>query len=170
MADVVDTNVPLVVKFPSGHPSALVDACEVLLEEIIENESPVVTDALGEILDEYFHQLTRSGQPTLGDSFAKWVFDRRWLWDAAARPDIQPRGENDYAVLDGDHHEIDPSDRKFVAVAKVAGAPVHQAADTKWLDWGEVLARHGVEVRLVHEPSIRAAYREKFGRDAPHDY
>ncbi len=50
---------------------------------------------------------------------------------------------------------------------KVAGAPVHQAADTKWLDWGAALASHGVQVCWVHEPSIRKAYRKKFGYEAP---
>lgn len=167
MADVVDTNVPLVTKHPGEHPQALVDACEELLEEIMEQGRPVVTDEHDEIIEEYFNKLSRSGRDTLGDVFAKWVYDRRWSWDAAARPDIDPRGENEYGVLEDDHGDFDPSDRKFVAAAKVSGAPVHQAADTKWLDWGEALARHGVRVRYVHEPSIRAAYRAKFGREAP---
>ena len=166
LADVIDTNVPLVVKFPDGHPEELVAACEELLEDIIEHERIVVTDEHDEIIEEYFRQLDFSGRGTLGDAFAKWVFDRRWTWDAAARPNIEPRGENVYGVLEGDHDDFDPSDRKFVAVAKVSGAPVRQATDTKWLDWAEALRRHGVTVRYVHEASIRNAYRSKFGRDA----
>jgi hypothetical protein len=167
LADVVDTNVPLVVKYPNGHPQELVDACEELLEDIIKHDRVVVTDEHEEIIEEYFRKLDFSGQGTLGDAFAKWVFERRWGWHASARPNIDPRGENDYGVLEGDHHDFDPSDRKFVAVAKVSGAPVQEAADTKWLDWGEALRRHGVVVSYVHEPSIRAAYRAKFGCDAP---
>jgi hypothetical protein len=167
LADVIDTNVPLVARFPGGHPQDLVDACEELLEEIIEHGRPVVTDEHGEIVEEYFNKLNRSGQDTLGDVFAKWVFDHRWTWEDSTRPDIDPQGSNNYGVLEGDHDDFDPSDRKFVAVAKVSGAPVHQATDTKWLDWDDALRRHGVEMRLVHEPSIRSAYREKFGRDAP---
>lgn len=169
MTQVIDTNVPLVVKLPSGHPRELVDACEVMLEDIIAGRVPVVTDKVGEILEEYFHQLSRSGQPSLGDTFARYVYDNRYGWDDAMRPDIEP-GEpetNTYGVLNGDHDEIDPSDRKFLAAAKVADVPVVQATDTKWLDWGAVLGRHGVSVKYVHESSIRAAYREKFGRDAP---
>lgn len=169
MTKVIDTNVPLVVKFPAGRPTELVDACEEILEEIIENGLPVVTDELGEIIEEYFHQLSRGGQPTLGDAFAKYVFDNRHSWKASMRPDIEPdiATEYRYSVLGGDDAEIDPSDRKMVAAAKVAGVPVVQATDTKWLDWGEVLGRHGVRVEYAHEPSIRAAYRMKFGRDAP---
>jgi hypothetical protein len=167
LADVVDTNVPLVAKFQGGHTQKLVDACEELLESIIEQDRVVVTDEDGEIIEEYFHQLSRSGQETLGDAFAKWVFDRRWTWDALARPNIDPQGDNVYGVLDGDHDDFDPADRKFVAVAKISGAPVHQATDTKWLNWAEALERHGVEVHYVHEPSIRDAYRTKFGCDAP---
>lgn len=165
MSDVVDTNVPLVVRFPEQHARVLADACETLLDEIITEGRAVVTDEGGEIIEEYFHQLSHSGAPTLGDTFAKWVFDHRWAWDPATRPDIDPRGPNDYGVLDGDDADFDPSDRKFIAVAKVAGVPIHQATDTKWLDWGHALDRHGVEVRFVHEATIRGAYRMKFGRD-----
>jgi hypothetical protein len=167
LADVIDTNVPLVVKYPNDHPQELIDACEQLLEDIIEHNRVVVTDEQEEILEEYFRNLDFSGQGTLGDAFAKWVFDRRWTWDASARPNIDPRGENVYGVLDGDHDDFDPSDCKFIAVAKVSGAPVRQATDTKWLDWGDALRRHGVVVSYVHEGSIRAAYRAKFGCDPP---
>ena len=166
MADVVDTNVPLVVSAPGDHPPALRDACERLLERIVESGEVVITDLEGEIVEEYFHKLNRSGQPTLGDAFAKWVFETRWTQEASI-VDIQRRGPNDYAVLMHDDAEFDPSDRKFVAVAKVSGAPVHQATDTKWLDWGPALARHSVAVRWLHEPSIRNAYEQKFGRPAP---
>jgi len=167
MTCVVDTNVPLVAKHADEHPTDLADACAQLLEEILDGALPVATDFAGEIVLEYFHQLNRSGMPTVGDVFAKYVHDMRFTWDDSFLPDIRPRGENDYEVLAGDDADIDPSDRKFVAVAKVAAVPVVQATDTKWLDWGDVLARHGVEVHYAHEPSIRAAYREKFGREAP---
>lgn len=169
MSRVIDTNVALVVKFGDEWPRELVDGCEEVLERILEQRLPVVTDADGEILEEYLHQLSRSGRPTLGDAFAQYVHDHRFTWDAAFRPDIEPDPsvEHSYAVLGGDDAEIDPSDRKFVAAAKVAGAPVVQATDTKWLDWGPVLGRHGVRLVYVHEDSIRAAYREKFGRAAP---
>ena len=169
MTRVIDTNVPLVIKFPDGHSVDLLDACEELLEHILEKGLPIVTDADGEIVEEYFHKLQRSGQPSIGDAFAKYVFEQRFTWDARFRPDIQPDSQlpNTYAVLGGDDSQIDPSDRKFVATAKAAAVPVVQAADTKWLDWGEVLRRHGVEVIYAHEDSIRAAYRRKFGREAP---
>ncbi|BBZ56608.1 hypothetical protein [Mycolicibacterium phocaicum] len=169
MTRVIDTNVPLVVKLPEGHSRELRDACEEMLENIIDDRIPVVTDAGGEIFEEYSHQLDLSGQPSLGDTFIRYIHDNRYRWDAAMRPDIQPGqpGTSTYGVLDGDHDAIDPSDRKFVAAAKVARVPVVQATDTKWLDWGEVLRRHGVSVEYAHEPSIRAAYRKKFDRDAP---
>lgn len=167
MPDVVDTNVPLVLRFPDEHPPALRDACEELLESIMTSGREVATDLGGEIVAEYFAQLSHSGGPTLGDAFAKWVHERCWTWGQAAMPDIQPRGEYDYGVLDGDDQDFDPSDRKFIAVGKMASAPVHQATDTKWLDWAAALARHGVEVLFVHEPSIRDAYKAKFGYEAP---
>ena len=169
MTKVVDTNVPLVVKMPVGHARALVDACEELIEQILESRLSVVTDADGEIVAEYLHQLSLSGRPSLGDAFVKYVHDYRFSWPDDQRPDIQSDSSvpNRYKVLNDDDADIDPSDRKFVAAAKVAGVSVHQATDTKWLNWGPVLGRHGVLVEFVHEPSIRQAYREKFGHDAP---
>lgn len=169
MIRVIDTNVPLVVKFHAENPNELVEACEDILIEILRDRIPVPTDAEEEIVAEYFHQMSRSGQPGLADQFAKYVNDERWLWEPALRPEIGPDlvEEHVYAVLGGDDAEIDPSDRKFVAVAKVTRSPVVQARDTKWLDWGAVLARHGVTVHYAHEGSIRAMYRTKFGVDAP---
>lgn len=169
MTRVIDTNVPLVVKLAEEHPQVLVDGCQMILEEILENDLPVVTDEAGEIMEEYFHQLDWSGRPTLADAFARYVHDHRFSWDATMRPDIEPVSgtPNSYGVLEGDDEGIDPSDRKFVASAKVAESPVVQATDTKWLDWGEILLRHGVRVEYVHEATIREAYRIKFGRDAP---
>lgn len=169
MIRVVDTNVPLVVKLGDDWPRELLDACEEIIEQILERQVPVVTDAAGEIVEEYLHQLSISGQPSLGDEFVRYVHDRRFTWDAAFRPDIQPHPTEDhsYAVLNGDDAEIDKSDRKFIAAAKVAGVPVVQATDTKWLDWGAVLGRHGVQVVYAHEESIRALYKAKFGQDAP---
>ncbi len=166
MANVVDTNVPLVVRFPQGHPAALRDACERLLEVIIESGEVVITDLDDEIVEEYFNKLGRSGQPTLGDAFAKWVFDTRWSQPESI-VDTRPLGADSYDVLGGDEHDFDPSDRKFVAAAKVSGARLHQATDTKWLDWGAALGRHAVVVSWVHEPSIRAAYARKFGHPTP---
>jgi hypothetical protein len=169
MTRVVDTNVPLVVKGLGDWPPALRDACEELLEEILLRKVPVVTDEGGEIFAEYLHQLDLSGRPSLGDEFVKYVHDYRYTWPDESMPDILPEveAENAYAVLGGDDEEIDPSDRKFVAAAKAAGVHVDQAADTKWLLWEQVLKRHGVSVRFVHEPSLRILYKGKFGEEAP---
>jgi hypothetical protein len=167
LSGVIDTNIPLVVKYPDNHPETLVSGCEELLEEILTSETPVATDLDGEIVEEYFHQLDWSGGPTLGDAFAKWVHDRRFTWDERYRPDIGPLGLNSYTALQNDDEDFDPSDRKFIAVAKLADVAVHQATDTKWLNWGPALQRHGVEVIYVDEQAIRDAYRAKFGHDAP---
>lgn len=169
MTRVVDTNVLLVTKYRDDWPPELVDACDELLEQILEGSRPVVTDAEGEILDEYLHELDLSGSPSLGHAFVKYVHDYLYTWDESYRPSIDPHPdvEYSYGVLGGDDADIDASDRKFVATAKVAGVPISEATDTKWLDWGPVLARHGVVVEFVHEAAIRALYLAKFGREAP---
>lgn len=169
MIRVIDTNVPLVVKFEEDYPRELVEACEDIIMEILDNRIPVPVDAGGEIVAEYFHQMTRGGRTDLADLFARYVHDECWSWDERVRPDIDPDPETEhrYGALGGDDAEIDPSDRKFVAVAKLADAPIVQATDTKWLNWGGVLSRHGVEVHYAHERTIREVYREKFKQEAP---
>lgn len=169
MTRVIDTNVALVTKLDGDWPAELTDACEELLEQILERREPVVTDAEGEILDEYLNQLSLSGQPSLGDEFVRYVFTSRFGWAPRYRPEIRPdpTTEHRYGVLGDDDADIDPSDRKFVAAAKVADVPVVQATDSKWLEWGPALERHGVTVEYVHEASIRDLYRRKFGHDAP---
>ena len=166
---VIDTNVLLVTRDRSADewPDALVDACEELLLSIQE-DGRVATDQGGEIVDEYFHDLSHSGQPSLADAFAVWVRDMRWSWGEDALVDIRPGpdGNREYGALaDGGRDIPDPSDRKFVAVAAAASAPVHQATDVKWMDWGAALERHGVALRWVHEEHARMMYRDKFGRD-----
>ncbi|MCT1545380.1 MULTISPECIES: hypothetical protein [Kocuria] len=165
---VIDTNVPLVVKFRADSPGELVDACEDIIMKIMTEELPVVTDLAGEIIEEYFHKMSHA-ENSLADLFAKYVHDFRWQWGEKYMPDIEPDGvaENSYGVLGGDDVQIDPSDRKFVAVAKVSGASIVQARDTKWLDWKEILTRHNVKVEYAHEQSLRTMYKEKFGREAP---
>lgn len=169
MSRVVDTNVLLVCKSPEGWPVELRDACDELIEVVLEKRLEIVVDDGGEILEEYMHKLSLSGQPSLGDEFLKYVHDHQYGWHSKYRPDILPKASeaNCYGVLGDDDAEIDPSDRKFVAAAKVAKAPIFQAADTKWLNWQAVLSRHGVEVRFVHEESIRKAYATKFKMEAP---
>lgn len=164
---VIDTNVLLVARrhADDGWPAALIDACEGLLLAIQAGER-VVTDHADEIVEEYFHELSHSGQPTLADAFAVWVRDARWTWGPDARVDTQPRpgAPGAYGVLaDGGRDIPDPSDRKFVAAAAAAAAPVHQATDVKWMDWTSALDRHGVEVRWVDEDYARGSYRAKFG-------
>lgn len=164
MSDIVDTNVPLVVKQAAEYPRDLVDACEQVLEAIMLS-STVVTDVDDEIVEEYFHQLSRSGAPSLGDAFAKWVWENRWSWGNVV--DTQPDGCGNYGPLGTDTSTFDPSDRKFIAAAAVSCAPIHQATDTKWLDWHGELAALGVVVRFVHKKTITAMYTTKFGHPPP---
>ncbi|WP_284760601.1 hypothetical protein [Curtobacterium sp. MEB011] len=169
MSRVVDTNVLLICRNPEDWPAELRDACDELIEAVLEKRLEIVVDDGGEILEEYMHQLSLSGQPSLGDEFLKYVHDYQYSWHLKYRPNIRPNSSesNSYGVLGGDDAEIDPSDRKFIAAAKVAKTPIFQASDTKWLNWQGVLSRHGVEVRFVHEDSIRRAYAKKFKMEAP---
>jgi hypothetical protein len=163
---VVDTNVLFVARRrpEDGWSEALADACEELIDEV-RCAGRVATDAAGEIIDEYFHGLSHSGQPTLADSFAVWVRDNRHGWGDEAIVDTDPQADGTYPSLGPHGERIDPSDRKFVATAQLSKAPIHQAVDVKWLEWVEALEGCGVEVRWVDESLARSLFYEKFGRD-----
>jgi hypothetical protein len=127
LADVVDTNVPLVAKFPGTHPGVLVNACEELLEDIIEHVREV---GLRPAMD-----VGRVG--TAGHRAARPERVRR----ARRRPRRlrsirsevhRGRQGRRRAGTSSDGHEV----------ARLGGA---------------ALSRHGVVVRYVHEESIRDA-------------
>jgi hypothetical protein len=154
-AVVVDTNVAVVA---NGHsrqaPRQCMEACvEALIR--IQSSERVVFDQGYRIIDEYRDNLSPSGQPGLGDAFFKWI------WQNQANPECcevvvihaRPGSVDDYEEFPDDPElaGFDPSDRKFVAVARVSplSPPVMNATDSDWWDYREVLARHGVQVEFL---------------------
>ena len=155
---IIDTNVPIVANGHADQASLpCVVACQHLLAEFSADKRVLVLDTAWHILREYMHNLRPKGQPGLGDAFLKWVLTnhanlrRCELVPITGAPHAQ--SEHDFAEFPDDPAlaGFDPSDRKFVAVARAhpAHPPIYNAVDTDWLPYQEALTSHGVTVVQV---------------------
>ncbi len=152
---VIDTNVLVVAngRAPQADQGCVLRCVDALVAA--QRNAVTAVDEGGEIVDEYFRNASRSGQPGVGDAFAKWLFDHQYQAEFCEQVEL--------TVIDGDGRGFvefpddpglagfDPSDRKFVAVAAASalGPEILEATDTKWWRHRLDLRRHGVQVRFL---------------------
>ncbi|MDX2036502.1 MAG: hypothetical protein SFX72_07615 [Isosphaeraceae bacterium] len=119
----------------------------------LQRDNRIAIDDHGLILEEYGRNVSRSGQPGLGDYFFKWVNDNQgnahFCEVVPVTPLANSTPEFSEFPSDPDLEKFDPSDRKFVAVALSGGAnrPILNAVDSDWAGFREALGRNGVFVR-----------------------
>lgn len=166
----VDTNVPKTANLalnPTTIPQELtgcVLACVEAVEHVVK-QSGLVLDSSDEIFTEYRSNLSLSGQPGVGDTFAKWVHDNQWNTGKVTRITINRNGDSydEFPNHDG-LIQFDKSDRKFIAVANAhpAKPPVLQATDSKWWGWKDALKEVGITVQFLCADYVESKYQEKF--------
>jgi hypothetical protein len=168
---VIDTNVPVVANRRSAASSACVETCVNEILAITRDETRrVALDLEGFIIREYIANLSFAGQPGVGDAFLKWLHANQAVVERCEKVPITRAGPggDDFPDFPADEAlaRFDPSDRKFVAVARAhpAHPPILEATDAKWWGWREALARNGVTVQFLCEAEIRSAYETKFGK------
>jgi len=155
MTAVVDTNVAVVANRRS--PQASMDcilSCVESLEQMVR-QGQVVLDDRWAILSEYMRYLSRTGQPGVGDAFLKWILTNLGNRDRCELVSITPvdgdSGSFHEFPMDPALANFDPSDRKFVAVARAhsSNPPILQAVDWEWWTYRDLLKSHGVEIRFL---------------------
>ena len=162
---IVDTNVPIVAQ-GDEHPMDLECelACVEFIEQVISNRHVIVIDDAFHVIREYQHKLNSKGQQKLGDLFLHWV-----LLNQANPSRVKQVSITQIDTLGHDfdeypnslsHIEIDNSDKKFIAIAKVNGNPstIVQSSDSKWIGWAKALQDEGIYVNFL----CRRALQEKF--------
>lgn len=172
---VVDTNVPKVANLAiqpdsnSDFPISCVEACLNAVEHVVETRG-LILDADDEIYSEYRRQLplsaSLSGQPGIGYHFMKWVHDNRWTLHSSQRVSITRNGDSyDQFPSCGGLENVDPSDRKFVAVSNAhpEKPPILQATDSKWWGWRDILAECGIKVEFLCPKYVEAKHVRKMG-------
>lgn len=159
-AFVVDTNVGIVAngRFPQASYNDVGKCIDALLDA---TRNHIAIDDSGRIFDEYFSHLSRSGQPGVGDTFAKWVWDNQGNSQRCEQVRITPceSDKEDYEEFPRDRDLIgfDPSDRKFVAVAlgSKSNPTILNATDSDWLEHEPTLRRHGVRIDNICPSLLR---------------
>lgn len=156
MAVTIDTNVLQVANGNSPQADA---SCQLAcVRELIRirSEDVVCLDRIGLILDEYCRQrFNFSGQPGVGDSFFKWLFENQGNAEHCEQVTITPRdGEGwDFEEFPTDRRlaSFDRSDRKFVAVALASERKprVLNAVDSDWRAFRVPLEENGVFVQFL---------------------
>lgn len=157
MRAIVDTNVLKVANRQTSQASPnCVVTCTHQLRDI-QSRGTLVLDDGWYILREYLSNLRSGGQPGVGDAFLKWVLTN---WANPHRCELvhisplddDPRGCS-FAEFppDPDLKDFDPSDRKFVAVARahLDHPPILNAVDTDWWASRSALERNGVRVEFL---------------------
>lgn len=144
---VIETNVAIAANGRNTHASLECQlACVVFLSNIVAKKGLIAIDELGLILEEYARHLNYSGQPEVGDEFFKYLHDHQYYSQRVLRVNITPSDVRERGFDELPVNSMDPSDRKFLAVALVAGAEVINALDSDWHENIEEINEIGVEV------------------------
>ena len=140
MKFVVDTNVP---RTASGHADHVSQECQIACIEFIQSlisdkRNVICIDDRSLITEEYGRRLSRSGQPGVGDQFFKHVHDHQG-GPRVLRSKITETQEGERGFEELPENNLDPDDRKFVAVAHVASARLVNAVDSGYRDNRDLL-------------------------------
>lgn len=169
---VIDTNVLIAAN--GAHPASLPVAarCAARLLRAQQQEA-ICLDTGQRILAEYRRHLP-TGRRGAGDIFYLWLAQRvaNPLYCHQVPLSPAPGSQTDFAEfppLPADlAGSIDPSDRKFIAVAHAhpAKPPILEATDSKWLGWESGLAAAGLRIEFIDREFLRPTYEKKMGTEA----
>ncbi len=148
----IDTNVPISANGRTTHAGP---ACQLRCIELLECiatgrlEAVVALDTVGLVLNEYTPYLHHHGQPGVGDLFFKFLHDHMFAGKKIELVPITPIPDDSRGFEELPANELDPSDRKFLAIALRSGAEIVNALDTDWHEQAELLTKLGVAVRQM---------------------
>ena len=147
---VVDTNVGVVAHGRGFDADTQCKSkCEKILEDIVKNHVVVVDDKFL-ILGEYYNVIQRlRGAPGIFHIFFKEVNKYLFNEDRVRQASITPIPDESRGFKELPENELDPSDRKFLAAARVAQAEILNATDSDWDQQKALTSRLGVRVRQL---------------------
>lgn len=146
---VVDTNVAIAANGRDTHADTKCQLrCVEQLKLVVEREVVAVDDK-GLVTEEYQNRLIFAGAPGVGDAFWKHVFNNQYLEERVRRVTITPSDDDKRGFEELPENTFDQSDRKFLAVAVVAGAEVLNATDNDWSEHETLMQQLEVEVEQL---------------------
>lgn len=149
---VVDTNVPVVANGRDTHAdSACQRACLGALLEVTSKRT-VVLDEGRLILGEYERNLGLTGwqrEDGVGDAFLEHVHNHQYNGARVRRVGTTPIDDERRGFEELPPNDLDPDDRKFLAAAVVARAPIMNATDSDWIEQQALLGRVSVALEQL---------------------
>ena len=159
---IIDTNVIVTanrqvnIDYDEMHlyPELIIE-CITTLRAIMDARAYVVMDNNDEIYAEYLRNLNLGGQKEAGNIFFKWLHDTRYSFPESERVAIEKTPESSYKEFPVGMTElnVDPSDRKFFAVANAhpEHPAIFEATDSKWWNWRETANKCGITIEFLSE-------------------
>lgn len=147
---VVDTNVGIIAheKSPYIDPQCI-STCVTIMEKIIPHNVVVVDDKYL-ILGEYYNVIRRlKGAPGIFHTFFKYVNTYMYHGGRVRQALISPTRDEGRGFEELPENKLDPSDRKFLAVAVVAKAEILNATDSDWSEQEALTRDLGVRVKQL---------------------
>lgn len=165
---VVDTNVLIAANGTDAEWKPIASSCANRLQAVMDGNI-VCTDTPGLILSEYGNKLPSQSRSGFGDMFYLWLARNRFNTEYCQEVCITAKeaGFEEFPALSQEVAAIiDPSDRKFIAVAHAhpEKPPILQATDSKWIGWKDALAAVGITIDFVDEAFLLPYYEQKMGR------
>ena len=163
---IVDTNVLIAANNMDPEWKVIASECANRLNGIT-NSGRLCIDSLGLILSEYGNNLPSRSRKGFGDMFYLWIARNRTNAELCEHVVITPLDDQRFEECPALEPEIDkiidPSDRKFLAVAHAHAKkpPILQATDSKWIGWKDALAQAGLTIDFVDEEFLRPIYERK---------
>ncbi len=160
-AFVVDTNVAVAANGRETHADSQCQlTCVQRLVSLVAREVIAIDDR-GLILGEYKKHLNFSGGPGVGDMFFKHVFNNQYQCEHVRRVAVTPAEDDRRGFEVLPENTFDRKDRKFLAVAVVAGAVVLNATDSDWGEQEALMDELGVEVGQLCPHFLRKSRRKR---------
>ncbi|MBK3756343.1 hypothetical protein [Stutzerimonas frequens] len=147
---IVETNVAIAANGRNTHACLECQlACVEFLEKLVRGRERVTIDSAGLMLGEYARYLYHSGQPSVGDEFFKYLHDNQYVEKKVQMVDISSNNDAKTGFDELPPNSMDPSDRKFLAVAIVSGDVIYNALDSDWDEHHEEIEAMGVSVEQL---------------------
>ena len=145
---VVDTNVLIVANRNNKETDSDCErACIEALLEATRGKRITLLDTSNLIMDEYSTHCRYRREPGVGDMFFKFLYDHQWSEESTIEQvAIQETLDKDGGFANLPPNDLDPNDRKFLAVAKAGDGRVVNATDSDWSQHADFIDSMGVQV------------------------
>ena len=155
---IVDTNVFIAANGMADQLNeADIDKCRLFVCSLFE-DTVVSVDMRGEIFEEYFSHMNRSGQPGIGDAFVKHLWDRQCDKNVCEMVNVikNKDGMYEHILEKGGLLQFDKSDLKFIAVyfGSQNKVVICNACDSDWENNRELLQEYQINVMELLKPTL----------------